>query len=221
MCELISWIEAKMSDNTVQVLFLTDKDVFSSYGRDKLKGCKDNDYLGHGAIRTYFDLNKSQATLKERENKEFWNKEGFPPEIAQYLESPKTFLNTWGKMVKTCLQPDDAYFVLTNAPKPWLSALSDIMVDRVTTDAYGSYCVLRNVKGLTEAQRDRLIDRVAIDAGLSCDTLCDVKGLTKIQKDKLVDRVATDARWSYYALRDVQGLTKAQKKKLEKASEYT
>lgn len=192
MCEFISWIEAKMPDNTVQVLFLKDEDVYSSYGRDKLKGCRDNDYIGHGAIRTYFDLDTSPAKRTQYENKEFWKKENFPPEIARYLESPETFLNTWGKMIQTCFQPDDAYFVLTHAPEPWLSALFDIMVDWVATDVVYSYCVLRKVKGLT-----------------------------KIQKDKLVDRVATDTEYSYDILDEVKGLTEAQKNKLKKASKQT
>lgn len=221
MCDALSWIEAKMPDDTMQVLFLKDENVYSSYGRDKFKDCQDNDYIGHGAIRAYFDLDTSPATLTQHENREFWNKENFPPEIARYLESPETFLNTWGKMIQTCFQPDDAYFVLTNAPKSWLSALLDIMVDRVATHEKSSYHALCYAKGLTEAQKDKIVDRVATEAEYSSYALRYAKRLTKIQKDKLVDRVATNAEYSYYALCYAKGLTKIQKDKLKKASKQT
>ncbi|PJE58463.1 MAG: hypothetical protein COU81_00595 [Candidatus Portnoybacteria bacterium CG10_big_fil_rev_8_21_14_0_10_36_7] len=55
MCEFISWIEVE-KDGKVVVLYLTDKDVFSVYGLEKLKGCQDNDFLGDGAIRAYYDI---------------------------------------------------------------------------------------------------------------------------------------------------------------------
>lgn len=51
MCEFISWIE-KGND----IFYLTDKEIFSKQGQELLLGCKDNDFLGHGAIRKFYSL---------------------------------------------------------------------------------------------------------------------------------------------------------------------
>jgi len=61
----MSWIKYKG-----QTLFLTDKDVFSSYGRQVLKGCKPEDWIGHGAIRAYYGLNPDEGVGKEKFS--FW-----------------------------------------------------------------------------------------------------------------------------------------------------
>ncbi len=49
MCDFISWIQ-----KGGRILFLTDKDVFSSRGKELLGDCKDNDVLGHEALRFYY-----------------------------------------------------------------------------------------------------------------------------------------------------------------------
>ncbi len=66
MCEFMSWIE-KGKD----VLFLTAKDINSSRGKKVFKDCKDNDFLGHNAIRTFYGLEDSVGY--DEENKSFWN----------------------------------------------------------------------------------------------------------------------------------------------------
>lgn len=216
MCEFISWYRAKMPDNSVQILFLTDKDVFSSYGQEKLKGAKDNDYIGHGAIKAFFDLQNSQATLMEFENQNFWYKKQFPPEIAVHLESPETMLKTWGKILEQCLQIDDICYILDNAPESWLSAIINIetVLNKISTDAHLAYQILSSVKGLTESQKDKLIDGVSTDSDYSYQALRDITGLTESHKDILVNGVSDCAYDSSTVLQRVQGLTKSQKDKL-------
>jgi hypothetical protein len=63
MCEFISW---KVADGE-EVLFLTDEEVFSSFGREKLAGNQDNDILGHGAINAYYGwtaMSAQQSNMK-------------------------------------------------------------------------------------------------------------------------------------------------------------
>ena len=154
MCDFISW---KVTADG-QVLFLTDEDVFSSFGRQSLKGTKDNDILGHGAIDAYYG--EKAKLLKHYENKDFWHKVLFPEEIARHLESPQTLLNTWGKMLKQALQPDDAHYILLAAPDPWMSAIADILVKAVSRDAEYSYRTLCDVEILTD-EHERILEKAA------------------------------------------------------------
>ena len=113
MCEFVSWIEVKKEGET-QFLYLTDKDVFSSYGREVLGGSKDNDFLGHGAIRTFFKL--SQTEGKEHDEKDFWNAP-LPKEIREKLDN---FDKHWGKMFSSkVFQNDDLRYIIEYAPEEW------------------------------------------------------------------------------------------------------
>jgi len=235
MCEFISW---KETDG--EVLFLTDKDVFSSHGREMLRNNRDNDVLGHGAIDAFFG--ESARGARQYESLDFWKKDEYPPEIAQHLKTPQTLLGTWGRVLKKSLQPDDAYYILENAPKRWRDALSDLLFGAIVKDADYSYEALcgfkglsgkqkdalvgavangedvdrsretiRDVKGLSWKQKDILVGAVAKDAECSYDTLCEVRGLSKKQKDILIQAVAKDMYYSYGTLRDVKSLSDRQK----------
>ena len=106
MCEFISWVE-----KDEKVFFLTDKEVFSSYGKEKLKGCKDNDFIGHGAIRKYYDL-KGGA---DRENPRFWDGK-LPKEIKKCM---KDFDKNFGRLWKNYMQNDDLTYIIIYAPDEW------------------------------------------------------------------------------------------------------
>ena len=175
MCEFISW----KKDSQGSVFFLTDNEVFSPRGRETLKGTKDNDYIGHGAIDAFFG--SATHNLSQFENQNFWDNTPFPPQIAVHLESPQTLLDTWGKILRESLQPDDAYYILTHAPEPWRAALMDI-------------CFRHVIK----------------DSGYSYRILCDIKNLTEVQTNTLVKEVAKNLRYSYYTLWDVENLTQTQ-----------
>lgn len=100
MCEFVSWIE-----KDGQVLFLTSKDVNSSYGRKELEGCLDNDFIGHGAIRRFYSF---QGGV-DKENRNFWNGE-LPPEVKAAWNSGEL-----DGMLKY-LQTDDLEHIINNAP---------------------------------------------------------------------------------------------------------
>ena len=80
MCEFISWVE-----KDGEIYFLTDKMVYGTIkGRELRKFCGNSeDYIGHGAIRHYFD------DLQGGENKEctdFLSPKNFPPLIVQAIK---------------------------------------------------------------------------------------------------------------------------------------
>lgn len=184
MCEFISW----KKDPNGHIYFLTDNKVFSAHGREALVGTMHNDVLGHGAIDAYYGLKTRSYTQYERKN--FWDKDNYPKEIRIHLESPKTLLATWGKMLKQHLEPDDAFYILLNAPEPWKSALIGIC-----------------------------IEHVAKNTGYACRTLLYIESLAEEQKDILVKAVARDAEYAYCTLHYVENLTEEQKKLLRELAE--
>jgi len=87
MCEFMSWIKYKG-----QTLFLTDKDVFSSYGRRTLKDTKPEDWIGHGAIRAYYGLQPGDGVTEEKFS--FWDIKD--PDIKAALEDfDNNFKRIW------------------------------------------------------------------------------------------------------------------------------
>jgi hypothetical protein len=106
MCEFISWIE---KDGLI--LYLTDAEIF---GKDKslLEGCKDNDFLGHGAIRNFYNI---EGGL-EREVRDFWNENILPKEIADKVQE---FDKYWGKTFENYFQNDDLRYLIEYAPETY------------------------------------------------------------------------------------------------------
>ena len=154
MCQFVSWIELP-EGAPCGVLFLTDKEVYSEVGKEKLTGVQDNDVIGHGAIRAFYGLKPNEGT--QREITAFWKKKSFPPEIARYLESPETLIDTWGRMLKSgAIDYETAFSIMNEAPKLWREGLSGICLDIFSRDADYSYRALRDIKGFTEVQRDKL-----------------------------------------------------------------
>jgi hypothetical protein len=107
MCDFISWIE---KDN--KLFYLTDKEVFSAQGREKFSGCRDNDYLGHGAIRVFWGVKGGI----EYERRDFWA-DDLPEELKNII---KDFDANFGKMwSKGYFQNDDLRRIVRFAPSKW------------------------------------------------------------------------------------------------------
>jgi hypothetical protein len=107
MCDFISWIE---KDN--KLFYLTDKEVFSAQGREKFSGCRDNDYLGHGAIRVFWGVKGGI----EYERRDFWA-DDLPEELKNII---KDFDANFGKMwSKGYFQNNDLRLIVRFAPSKW------------------------------------------------------------------------------------------------------
>ena len=116
MCDFVSWIEVRRGLKK-HILYLTDKDVFSSHGREVFppSETRDNDVLGHGAIRKYYGLKSSEGV--EHEYRDFWNLHKLPQEIA---EKVKNFNVHWGKMFSSSVfQIDDLKYIVKHGPDEW------------------------------------------------------------------------------------------------------
>ncbi len=207
MCEFLSW---KVGPDG-HCYFLTDKDVYSSHGRDTLSECQDNDFIGHGAIDVFYNF--KTGSFDEGENKNFWNPANYPKAIAEYLKSPETVLNTWGRMLKSSLQTDDAYYILTNAPKPWRIAFMELCLPIIAKSVYYIPDTLRDVSELTPAQRQPMIRALieSDDGEYAYETLKYVKRLTPAQRQSLVRAVAKNGSYAYNTLLNVKRLTVKQK----------
>jgi hypothetical protein len=117
MCDFVSWVEIPNQDGTKSYYYLTDKEVYSPYGKKVFgDGAKDNDFLGHGAIRAFY-ASPDGTPLKggdDREVKDFWNLNQLPPEIAKLVSE---FDKHWGKMWKNgVFQNDDLCSIILYAP---------------------------------------------------------------------------------------------------------
>ena len=110
MGSFISWI--KMPDG--RIFYLTDEDVYSTYGKLKLKGSRHNDPLGHSAIRAYYDIPGDVGV--DCEERDFWNATTLPAELAERI---KHFDRYWGKMWKEALQPDDLLYIASHGSERW------------------------------------------------------------------------------------------------------
>lgn len=154
MCDLISWIEVKRGGKKT-VLFLTDKDVFSKFGRERLAGCQDSDFIGHGAIRRYYGLDDDHPLTggMEREYRDFWETKELPPEIA---EKVKDFDWHFGRMFRECLNVDDLEYIVYNAPSKWRNKAYDELLRR--EDRYVDEVLLNIVKAFCGAS-DKLRDK--------------------------------------------------------------
>jgi len=88
MCEFVSWIKDKK-----KIHFLTANQVFDT-PRGKLlrdhigeRGCPADDYVGHGAIRFFYELDSGIGTQKECTN--FSTPQNFPPQIVKAIKDGK------------------------------------------------------------------------------------------------------------------------------------
>ena len=110
MCEFVSW---KIKND--EPFWLTDAEVFSEEGREKLKGCAHNDFLGHGAITAFWGVDGVQC-----EAQDFWNLEKLPEKIRVTVETIEAFDRHYGQMWKAgYFQNEDLLYIVTYAPEAW------------------------------------------------------------------------------------------------------
>ncbi|MBI2064608.1 MAG: hypothetical protein HYT62_00970, partial [Candidatus Yanofskybacteria bacterium] len=215
MCDFISWIESGVGSDK-KVFFLTDADVFSPHGRNTLVGSRDNDYLGHSAIRAFFGNTLDYQVKKEDRN--FWVPENYPSEIANRLSSPQTIRETWGKILKQSLQQDDVGYILRNAPKDLVSALIDlfepamhkcrphsivtwpsyvftvmssemcrVLVDRVLGITYLATQLFLKRTVLTQKQRSVLLNNLRSNVPGCCELLSSSAELTQEESNMFIN----------------------------------
>ncbi len=106
MCDFISWIEKGDA-----LLYLTDSEIFSARGRKMSNACKDNDFIGHGAIRKFYGVSPENGI--EKEIRDFWNTEKLPSELA---EQAKEFDKHWSRTFQNYFQNNDLCYIITNVP---------------------------------------------------------------------------------------------------------
>ena len=83
MCHFVSWVEHKGI-----VYFLSDDELATPEGRELRQYCEcDDDLLGHGAIRKYYNLGNDQGVAKEC--MDFSNPENFPQRIRKMIKDGK------------------------------------------------------------------------------------------------------------------------------------
>ncbi len=206
MCEFISWKRTPSGT----ILFLTDKEAFSPFGREILKGTQNNDVLGHGAITVYYGKEATRGAVSFEEE-EFWDRSKYPSEIAQHLESPGTLLATWGGMLKKALEPEKAYQILKGAPEPWREGLSNLLIQIVSKDIPYSYHALLTIKSLAQEERVILIEAVSKDAFCSCHTLLNIRSLTQEERAILIEAVSKSANQSFRTLLNIRSLTQEER----------
>gem|GEM_PF-2060625 len=114
MCEFVSWIETDRGGKK-SVLFLDDELLFSERSEEILKGSKDNDFLGHHAIRNVWNLKENEG--REGEEKNFWEAKRLPKELQPKLKDCPSFKKHFGRMVENYAQTDDLRYIAEHAPK--------------------------------------------------------------------------------------------------------
>ncbi len=84
MCEFISWVQ-----QGEKVFFLTYDQIYTTPRGDALRKWDNNseDYIGHGAIRFYYELEREEGTNKERTD--FSTPKNFPPVIVKAIKEGK------------------------------------------------------------------------------------------------------------------------------------
>lgn len=91
MCEFISWKEIKTADGSMELLFLTHDDIFNtSRGAELRQLTTPEDFVGHGAIAFYYQIDANKGVDRECTN--FSSPDNFPPEIVSALKAGKL----WG-----------------------------------------------------------------------------------------------------------------------------
>ena len=118
MCEFISWIETAHG-----LCYLTDDEIFSSYARERLQGCQDNDFLGHGAIRWFYNFEYGI----DHENCDFWDTSRLPAELAVKINN---FDRWWGKTFSHYFQNDDLCYIIEHAPDKWRAKAAEKLLKK-------------------------------------------------------------------------------------------
>jgi len=114
MCKLKSWVEYNG-----QILHLTDLELRDKVIKERLKDCRDNDLIGHGAIRQAFNLPLNKGVDMEAD---FWKIDKLPKEIAKTF---KEFDKYYSYLFSNCMSNDDLRDIINNAPEPYQAKASE------------------------------------------------------------------------------------------------
>jgi hypothetical protein len=127
MCDFISWISVN-KDGENLLFYLTDKEIFSEEGKKKFLDCRDNDVIGHGAIREFFELG---SRGQEHEVRDFWNSDKLPEELAEKVQN---FGVHWGKTFRSgFFQADDLEYIIQNGPENWKQKATEQLINQKFT----------------------------------------------------------------------------------------
>ena len=86
MCEFISWKEITLASGEVEILFLTNNDVFNTQrGRELQAHTVREDWVGHGAIAFFCGIDCELG--RNRECTDFSDPGNFPPVIAAAIKT--------------------------------------------------------------------------------------------------------------------------------------
>lgn len=148
MCEFISWIGRKEG-----IYYLTINDILSQR-EETLAGCKDNDFLGHDAIKLFFGL-EDEVVGERKESRAFWDGK-LPAQIKAVWNAGE-----FDGLLKY-LQQDDINYIVEHAP-PEISCWSlrqkfanfdDMKKDKLSVIRIFGYLATRDLAGMrTDADR--------------------------------------------------------------------
>ena len=96
MCQFVSWIK-----HNEKVYFLDDLKLNTKEGRELLKQCKDDDIIGHGAIRAYYPELRKLGTNVECDD--FSSPDEFPSEVVEAIK--KGIFTEFGECVDILTKP--------------------------------------------------------------------------------------------------------------------
>ena len=88
MCHFISWKEIRCPNGEKEILYLTANDVFNTKRGRELQAhtCRE-DWVGHGAIAFYYEIDSNKG--KNLECEDFSDPANFPPVIADAIKAGK------------------------------------------------------------------------------------------------------------------------------------
>jgi hypothetical protein len=94
------------------VYFLTDKEIYKDYQK-RVGKIKDNDPLGHGAIRAYYGIPDGVGI--EYEERNFWEYK-YPEKIQKCVDNFNVY---YSRTFNNLLQNDDLIYLINCAPDKW------------------------------------------------------------------------------------------------------
>lgn len=123
MTDFISWVDAGGI-----LYYLTDVEVFSRLGKERLADSKDNDYIGHGAIREFYQIGTYGLNCQLLY---FWEVQRLPSELAEKIQD---FDNHWGRMFKVgYFMNDDLRFIIERGPEEWKTKAAKQLLTQKST----------------------------------------------------------------------------------------
>ncbi|HBM45431.1 MAG: hypothetical protein UR85_C0011G0025 [Candidatus Nomurabacteria bacterium GW2011_GWF2_35_66] len=122
----LSWIEIVINGET-QILYLTDEEIFSEVGEEKLMIVEKNEMLDHYAIKIFYNILFNKCTHCLSYN--FWDTDKLPLELAEKIKKFDTY---WGK----CLERgyfgrDDYEKVFLCGPIEWKEKFAESLLEHM------------------------------------------------------------------------------------------